>query len=65
MSDFTQEDFMVFQVSQDDVDRSSTLDQDDLGKWCFVLNATIQGFCSTQSEALALYQTCTEWSSAS
>lgn len=33
-----------FQLTQDDIDRSSTLEQDDLGKWCYVHNGCISGF---------------------
>lgn len=33
---------VVFQVSQEDVERSSTLSRRDIGKWAFVLNGCIQ-----------------------
>lgn len=40
-----------FQITQDDVDRSSTLDVADIGKWCYLVNGCYQGFHETQAKA--------------
>jgi len=31
-----------FQISEDDIERSSTLDAVDIGAWCVMLNGTFQ-----------------------
>jgi hypothetical protein len=44
---------MVYQLTQDDVDRSSTLEPCDVGLWVYVVTGTLQGFCATRLEAEA------------
>lgn len=41
----------VFQLTEEQVERSSTLEVSDVGKWCFVLKGCIQGFKDTAEEA--------------
>lgn len=55
----------IFQLEQDDIDRSSTLEQSDLGKWCYVVQGYIQGFFDTQDEAKESRDAVFHWSSAS
>jgi hypothetical protein len=43
----------IFQLTQADIDRSSTLDADDVGKWCFLVRGCLFGFFPTREEALA------------
>jgi hypothetical protein len=45
---------MIFEISEDDVERSSTLEPEDIGKWCFCVRGTFQGFCDTREKAEAL-----------
>ncbi|NBW06402.1 MAG: hypothetical protein EBR82_00060 [Caulobacteraceae bacterium] len=42
---------IIFQVSPEDVTRSSTLDKNDIGKWCFTANGCVMGFFDTRDEA--------------
>ncbi|MFN6475341.1 hypothetical protein [Nostoc sp. DedQUE07] len=46
----------VFQITQADIDISSTLEPDDLGKWCYIVQGTFQGFFSTEEAAIASYE---------
>lgn len=41
----------IYQLTQEDVDRSSTLDPSDVGKWVWVMNGCICGFTDTREEA--------------
>lgn len=41
----------IYQLTIDDVARSSTLDDRDVGKWVWVANGCIQGFTDTREEA--------------
>ena len=41
----------VFQIAQEDIERSSTLDDEDLGKWCFIVRGCFFGFFPTREEA--------------
>ena len=43
----------VFQLTQVDVERSSTLEPEDVGTWCFIVNGCFFGFFPTREEALA------------
>ena len=40
----------VFQLTGEDVARSSTLDPEDVGKWCFLMNGCIMGFFDSHEE---------------
>lgn len=40
----------VFQLTEEDVVRSSTLDPEDVGKWCFLMNGCIMGFFDSREE---------------
>lgn len=40
----------IFQIAQEDIDRSSTLDQEDLGKWVYIMNGCIMGFAESRDE---------------
>ncbi|MHC5755432.1 MAG: hypothetical protein ACYTXF_33285 [Nostoc sp.] len=42
----------VFQITQADIDRSSTLEAEDLGKWCYIVQGAMQGFFSTEEAAM-------------
>lgn len=42
---------IIFQVSAEDIERSSTLEAEDLGKWCFTMNGCVMGFFDTRDEA--------------
>jgi len=41
----------VFQLTQADIDRSSTLDAEDVGTWCFIINGCFFGFFPTREAA--------------
>jgi hypothetical protein len=41
----------VFQLTEDDVERSSTLDEDDIGKWCYLVNGCYFGFLDNKEDA--------------
>ena len=44
---------MIFQITEDDVDHSSTLDREDIGKWAFILNGCIQiTECKSRDEVI-------------
>jgi hypothetical protein len=40
----------VFQVTEADVERSTTLEADDVGRWVFLCAGTLQGFCESRDE---------------
>lgn len=40
----------IFQITQEDIDRLETLDPDDLGTWCFIVNGCYMGFTETREE---------------
>jgi hypothetical protein len=42
---------MVFQITEDDLRRWGTLEPEDLGKWCYLVNGALCGFKSTRAEA--------------
>ena len=42
----------IHQLTEEDVIRSSTLDDSDVGKWVWVANGCIQGFTDTHAEAV-------------
>lgn len=42
----------IYQLTQDDVIRSSTLDDSDVGKWVWVAGGCIMGFTATREEAV-------------
>lgn len=41
----------IVQIDHDDVERSSTLEAEDAGKWCLLINGAYQGFWDTYEEA--------------
>lgn len=41
----------LFQLTAEHIDRSDTLEAEDIGKWCFVLNGCFQGFWTDYEEA--------------
>ena len=41
----------LVQLTEEDVRRSSTLDPEDAGKWCFIVQGCIMGFFDTREEA--------------
>jgi hypothetical protein len=41
----------IYQLTEDDIIRSSTLDDSDVGKWVWVMNGCICGFTDTREEA--------------
>jgi hypothetical protein len=47
---------MIFQLTQEDVDRSSTLVPSDIGKWCYVNQGCIEGFFDTFKQAMDSYE---------
>jgi len=38
----------VVQISADDVARSSTMDETDIGTWCFIMNGCLMGFFGSE-----------------
>lgn len=46
----------IFQITQADIDVSSTLEAEDLGKWCFICQGCIVGFFLTQEKAITSYE---------
>lgn len=40
----------LFQLTEEDIERSSSLEPADVGRWCFELNGCIQGFFETREE---------------
>lgn len=45
----------VFQITQFDIDHTTTLTQDELGKWAFIIQGTFSPFYNTQAQALAAF----------
>ena len=45
-------DFLLVQIVQKDLDSNSSLDQEDIGKYSFVLNGNFHGYFDSQEEAL-------------
>jgi hypothetical protein len=43
--------FPVVQLTAEDIERSSTLEPQDQGKWCFIVAATLQGFFVERADA--------------
>jgi len=43
--------FPVVQLTAEDIERSSTLAPQDQGKWCFVVQGTLQGFFVERADA--------------
>ncbi len=41
----------IVQITAGDVERSSTLEVDDIGKWCLVVQGCFLGFYDTRAEA--------------
>jgi hypothetical protein len=46
---------MIFQLNSESVNRSSTLTAADIGKWCFLIDGAICGFCDTWVEAKEMW----------
>lgn len=40
----------VVQISADDVARSSTMDESDIGTWCFIMNGCLMGFFGSEAD---------------
>jgi hypothetical protein len=55
----------VFQLTREDIDRSSTLEESDIGLWCYVLHGCIEGFHKTKQSALNRLESLDLWDSAS
>ena len=51
----------VFQLTQADVERSSTLEPEDVGTWCFLVRGCLFGFFPTREEAHAKLKSVTEF----
>jgi hypothetical protein len=45
----------IFQITQEIFECSSTLDETDIGKWCWLNQGCIEGFCDTREAAEARY----------
>ncbi|HLO87808.1 MAG TPA: hypothetical protein VK203_22760 [Nostocaceae cyanobacterium] len=45
----------IFQITQEIFDRSSTFEETDIGKWCWLNQGCIEGFCNTREEAETRY----------
>jgi hypothetical protein len=43
--------FPVVQLTAEDIERSSTLEPQDQGKWCFIVRGTLQGFFVERADA--------------
>jgi hypothetical protein len=43
--------FPVVQLTAADVERSSTLEPQDQGKWCFIVHGSLQGFFVERADA--------------
>jgi hypothetical protein len=43
--------FPVVQLTAEDIERSSTLEPQDQGKWCFIVSGTLQGFFVERADA--------------
>ena len=41
----------IFQITPEMVERSSTLEPQDIGLWCFIVRGCYHGFCPTKGEA--------------
>lgn len=41
----------LVQLTEEDVKHSSTLDPEDAGKWCFIVQGCLMGFFDTREEA--------------
>lgn len=41
----------VVQLTAEDIERSSTLEPQDQGKWCFIVNGTLLGFFVERADA--------------
>lgn len=40
----------IVKISEEDVERSSTLEPEDIGKFCLVINGTFQGFWESKPD---------------
>lgn len=60
MTNFKDIDFKTmgkpFQLTKDDIELSNTLEHEDIGYWCVLINGTYQGFSDTEEEAAELYE---------
>jgi len=48
----------IYQLTTDDIIRSSTLDDRDIGKWVWVANGCLMGFTDTRTEAVDMLTNC-------
>ena len=48
----------IFQLTEGDIARSTTLEDCDLGKWVWVSNGCLMGFTDTRSEAVDMLTNC-------
>jgi len=59
MQNFKKKDFdnmQIIQISEDDVELSSTLESEDAGLWCIIINGSYQGFEDTKEDIEKLYK---------
>ena len=59
MNNFKKKDFYnmsIIKITTDEVELSSTLETDDIGYWCLLVNGSYQGFCDTKEEVQELYE---------
>jgi hypothetical protein len=40
----------IFQITEFDIERSTTLKLSDLGKWCFLNRGCYEGFCDSKEK---------------
>ena len=43
--------FPIVQLTAEDIERSSTLEPQDQGKWCFIVSGTLLGFFVERADA--------------
>ena len=45
----------VYQLTAEEASRFGSLSKEDIGKWVFLVQGTIHGFCETREDALTMY----------
>jgi hypothetical protein len=46
----------IFQIEQDMVMRSETLEEQDIGKWCWIKNGYFEGWATSKEQAEERYR---------
>jgi len=46
----------IVQINKDDIELSSTLEIEDIGLWCIIINGSYQGFEETKEDIEKLYK---------